>query len=246
MTFLSHSNVRQCCFLRIAVRIPILALLLPLIGSASDYSSLLEEATDALDNDFEDNWAYTETTVESDGTYVGRYDPTRPDNQRWTLLTVDGRTPTDDEFADFLDEKADEVSRDEDNDDDSGNDVGDMVQPDSLELIEESDDHWLFSFVPSEDEEDEGFLEHVDATLKIARNGPYLEIINLQSSKPFKPQFGVKVSNFVTRLQFGPAATDGPIVPVSVDIRIKARAFLAISVDETVSISYSDYKYVGE
>ena len=120
-----------------------------------------------------------------------------------------------------------------------------MVQPGSLSLIEETDSYWLFNFLPAEDEDDEGILKHLDATLKIVKGGPYIEFISLQSNKPFRPQFGVKISNLTTRLVFGPAAMNGPIVPVSVDIRIKARAFLAISVDETVSISFSDYEYVG-
>jgi hypothetical protein len=56
----------------------------------------------------------------------------------------------------------------------------------------------------------------------------------------------VKIKEFVTRLMFGPAADGGPIVPLSVDVRIKARAFIAIGIDETMSISFSDYEYVGD
>ena len=159
-------------------------------------------------------------------------------------MTVNGRNSTSEEETEFRAEKANDDPGNDD--DDPGNDVEEMVQMDSLSLIEETDDHWMFSFVPSEDEDDEGFMDHVDATLKIARNGPYVEFINLKSNKPFRPQFGVKISEFVTRLTFGPAATDGPIVPYSIDIRIKVRAFLVIRVDETMSISFSDYEYVGD
>ncbi len=117
------------------------------------------------------------------------------------------------------------------------------VDSESLELLEETDDHYLFSFIPSDDDED--FLEHLDATVKIIKSGPYIEYIDMHNSKPFRPRIGVKISNFVTRLGFGPAAEGGPIVPIFIDVRIKMRAFFIINVDETVSISYSDYEFVG-
>ncbi len=229
--------------MKFAVRLAMAALLLPMHAAASDYSALLDEATSALDNHYESDWAFTETSVESEVTTVARYNPALPDGARWILLTVDGRNPTTEEVTEF---RADKAGDDRGNDDgDPENDVEELVQPDSLSLIEETDDHWLFSFVPTEDEDDEGFFEHVDATLKIIKDGPYVEFINLQSNKPFRPQMGVKIKDFLTRLTFSPAVADGPIVPVSINIRIKARAFLFIGIDETVSISFSDYEYVG-
>jgi hypothetical protein len=224
----------------------IIACLLPLQVAAGDYSALLQEAASALDNDFDNQWAFTETSIESELTTVARFNPANPRGERWHLLTVDGRSPTGEEIADFAEEKAEESWRSDDYEkDEPGNDVEEMVEPDSLQLIEETDEHWLFSFDPSEDDDEEEFLKFVDATLRIAKDGPYIEYIHMQNNKPFRPQFGVKVKEFVTRLVFGPAATGGPIVPLSVDIRIKARAFLVVGVDETFSTSFSDYEFVA-
>ena len=223
--------------MKIAIRLPMLALLLPLHAAAGDYSALLSKAPGALDNDYASDWAFTETSVDSEITTVARFDPSGPDGERWHLLTVNGRNPTATEVADFREERTEDFPEDSD-DDDPGNDVEEMVQPGSLSLIEETDSYWLFNFLPAEDGDDEGILEHLEATLKIVKGGPYIEFISLQSNKLFRPKFGVKISNLTTRLVFGPAAMNGPIVPVSVDIGIKARAFLAISVDETVSISF--------
>lgn len=230
--------------MKFAIRLAIAALLLPAHALASDYAALLDDAAAALDDDYMSDWAFTETSADSEITTVARYHPARPGNERWNLLTVNGHPPTDKEVAAFREDKAGEDPGN--NDDDRDNDVEEMVQPDSLSLIEETDEHWLFSFSPSEDEDDEGFLKHVDATLKIVKHGPYIEFISLRSNKPFKPRFGVKISELVTHLSFGPAAAGGPIVPESVDIRVRARAFLAIGIDETVSISFSDYEYVGD
>lgn len=206
--------------------------------AAVDHDAIFEEAVQAINNDYRQSWAFTETSVETDAVLVGRYDPRRPSGERWTLLSIDDREPTADEIEDYLDD------RDDDDGEENTDNVDIMVEDGSLVLLEETDDHYLYSFTPSGNDED--FMEHVDATIKIIKDGPYIGYIDLHASEPFRPQFGVKVSEFTTRLSFGPAAEGGPIVPRLVDIRIKLRAFLIINVDEKNFISYSEYEFVGD
>ena len=207
-------------------------------------AAILQEAAQSMDDDYRQEWAYTETSIESDTQTTGRYDPRQPVGEQWQLLSFNGRKPTADEIAEYAEDK--EHDNGSSSPDDRDHDFDDVAQADSLELIEETDEYWLYSFTPVEDDDEEEFMKFVDATMKIVKDGPYIEYIDLHSNKPFKPQFGVKVKEFVTRLIFGPAAVGGPIVPLSVDVRIKARAFLAIGIDESMSISFSDYEYVGD
>jgi hypothetical protein len=229
----------------VATRLATFAFLLPLQAFAGDYDDIVRAAIDALDDDYHEQWAFTETSVESELTTVARYNPGGLASQPWTLLSINGGEPDAEETADFLESKADEFAED-DKDDDSKDGIEQMINPGSLLLLDETDSHLLFSFIPSEDEFEAGFAEHVNGTIKIAKGVPYVEFINLENSEVFKPQFGVKISEFQTRLKFAPAALDGPIVPTSINVRIKARAFLAIKVDETISYSYTDYRYVGD
>ena len=210
---------------------------------ATNHAAILQEAAQAMDDDYMQAWAYTETSIESEEHTVGRYDPRLPVGERWQLLSLNDRQPTTQEIADYAEGKTgDNGSSSADKGD---HDVDDIAESNSLRLIEETDDYWLYSFTPVEDDDEEEFLKHVDATMKIIKDGPYIEYIDMHSNKPFKPQFGVKVKEFVTRLQFGRASDDGPVVPLSVDVRIKARAFLALGIDEMMSVSFSDYEYVG-
>lgn len=211
--------------------------------AATNPAAILQEATQSMDDDYMQEWAYTETSIESDTQTIGRYDPRQPVGERWQLLSYNGRKPTADEIAEYAEDK--EHDDGSSSPDDRDHDFDDVAQADSLKLIEETDEYWLYSFIPVEDDEEE-FMKFVDATMKIVKDGPYIEHIDMHSNKPFKPQFGVKVKEFVTRLIFGPAAVGGPIVPLSVNVRIKARAFLAIGIDESMSISFSDYEYVGD
>lgn len=63
-------------------------------------TSLLEEAVDNWLGE-RDHWAFTQRAVEFDGDQrrerLERYDPSRSGNERWTLLAINGKTPTADQ-----------------------------------------------------------------------------------------------------------------------------------------------------
>jgi hypothetical protein len=221
----------------------LLALLPVSLASAEDYADIVNRAFAAINNDFHATWAFTEAETEDGITHVGRYDPSRPAGERWSLISVDGRKPSSEQVEDYLDDKH-EFEFSEDDDDDI-----EIIDFDTLELIEETDDYWIFRFVPNgEDEEDEKareFMRQVNGTVKVVRDGHYLEYLDMYNEKPIKPAFSVKISRFVTRLTFGPAVDGGPIVPKTVDVQVKGRAALLIRFDESESTHYSDYEYVG-
>ena len=59
--------------------------------------------------------------------------------------------------------------------------------------------------------------------------------------------FGLqKISHFLTRLTFAPVAGHGPVFLQSIDVRVKGRAALLISLDVQESTQYSDFEYVGD
>ena len=215
-------------------------------SAAEDYAAIVDEAFANIDADYRDQWAYSETTSEEGRTLVGHYDPRRPVGERWTLKSVDGRAPTSDELDEYLEDKADDQG--DERDDGGDDDAQDFVNVDSLALLEETSGYWLFGFTPNlEDEDDDArkFMQQVNGTLKVAKDGPYVESLELSNDKPIKPAFSVRISHFLTRLTFGPAAEGGPIVPLTMDVRIKGRAAVVIRFDEAESIAYSDYEFAG-
>ena len=227
----------------------IFGLLLAPATFAEDYAAIVERAFAAIDSDFHSSWAFTESSLEEGVTVTGRYDPRRPEGERWSLLSVDGRTPGEDEIEDYLDDKEDDYQWDNDHSDD-GNDEFELVDFDTLELVEETDEHWLFSFIPAEDnEEDEearDVLRKIVGSIKVVRDGHYLEYLDLRNDKPIRPAFSVRISRFLTRLTFGPAGGDGPIVPLKINVEVKGRALLVVTFNETESITYSGYEHVGD
>ena len=96
------------------------------------YEALFEQALASITWNTHEDWAFTEATSGNDGDFVGRYDPRLPEDQRWTLLSIDGRDPTDEESRQYAERKHGE-HHDGDHEDDG--DVDGMVDPGSLELV---------------------------------------------------------------------------------------------------------------
>lgn len=240
----------------------LIGLLLPAVAFANDYEDIVRRAFESIERDVKEQWAFTETSTEDDVVRVGRYDPRLPEGEQWELVSVDGLEPQDDEIEEFLDDKEsdqrrvrtggrpdeDDANNDRAEDDDDEREHSAIVNFASIELVEESGDHWIFDFKPNdEDDEDSDarFMEHVEGRLKIIKSGHYVESIHLSNEKAIKPVIGVKISKFEMKMAFGPAIEDGPIVPMTVDVQVKGRAMLVIKFDEVEKIRFSDYEYAG-
>jgi len=213
------------------------------------YEALFQSAIKAITWDFHEDWAFTLTSSGTDGDRVGRFDPRQPEDERWTLLTLDGRAPTDEESAEYAENDHHFGDGDSDDDDGDGNAI-DMVEPGTLRLVEETDDYWLLSFVPTDDDDEDDVgskvLESMQGTVKIIKDGQYLAYIDIHNEKPIRPQIGVKMKKFLMHMSFGPIADDGPVVMRSMDFAIKLSAFVVVRVNEAESLAFSNFEYAGE
>ena len=220
---------------------PVLLLLLflcPLMSMAEDdYNVIFKKALEAVDFDFEEHCAFTETRVDSEHVWVGRFDPRAATNERWQIVSVDGREPTEKEVEEFQETKTPDHSGDGDKR------VHAMVEPDSVELVEETGDFWLLGFTPDEDQD---VMNSVDATIRVDKTTHRLDYIDMRNHKPIKPGYGVRISKLITRLTFGPAFEGGPVVPVSTQVEVKGRAYLVVSFDEEELIRNSEFECVGK
>ena len=223
----------------------ILGLALASLAGAEDHAAFVRQAFAAVDSEFRKDWAFTETSIEDDMTFTWRYDPRRRADERWLLIKIDGRQPTPAEIDEFG-SRSDAVH---DDDDEDLADELEIVNFESLELIERTDSRRVFSFKPNgdndADEQERRFMEQVSGRLSIALDGPYVEYLELRNDKPIRPATGVKIKRFLTRLVFARLGESGPVVPMSVDVEIKGSALLVIRFDEKESIRFSDFRYVG-
>jgi hypothetical protein len=209
--------------------------------------ALVERALENMEAVTVEEWAFTETSVQNGTTVVKRHDPTRPHGERWTLVSVDSRPPTDEEREEHLreNEREDKSQADDAGEEDDG-EIRAMISPDSLSLLEETATHLVYRFDPvAEDEDESKMYEHVDATLRVSKEGPFVESLEMRSRKPFRIAFGVKLKEFATVLTFAQVGSERAVLPETVSIRMAGRAFLVKKIDETVEVTYSDYQRPG-
>ncbi len=213
-------------------------------GSAEAHADIVARAFEALDNGYDSAWAFTETSTKDGVVRIAAYDPRRPDTERWTLVSIDGQAPSDANLESFVSEKqkSDEAKAERN----GRHHAVVSIEPGTLRLVEETNDHWRFGFVPGEENDDDEFMRHVDGTLDIAKDGEYVRSIVMRNSRPIKPGFGVKIKTFYVELAFGPAVPDGPIVPQRIDAEVEGRAFFAVGIRERESVRYTDYARVGD
>ena len=205
--------------------------------AAEPHQAIYEKALDDVEFDFDERWAYTETRVDSEHVWVGRYDPRRASSERWQIVSIDGRDPTEKESEEFLEGKR----RDHSGNNDQRVDA--LVDTDSVRLVDETSEFWLFGFTPDEEQE---VLDSIEATMRIDKTTGQLDYIDMRNHEPIKPGYGVKISKLITRLTFAPAIDGGPVVPVSTQVEVQGRAYLLISFDEEELIRNSDFEFVGD
>jgi hypothetical protein len=204
---------------------------------ADDYVELFESAVETVNWNLTDEWAFTETRLVDGLPWVARFDPRKAEGERWKLVSVDGRAPSNDELREFAHDK-------EDHDSSDGSQRVNIVGADTLEPVAETDEYWDFTFVPQEDEIE--FIENVDAVLRIMKDGQYLESVDIQNRADIRPGFGTRISTFVVQMKFGPAVEGGPIVPYAMKVKVVGRALLFIGFNETELISYSEFEFAGQ
>ena len=210
------------------------------VAHAESHEALVERAFDSLETGIRDHWAFTRTETSAKGVYVATHDPRR--EQAWELLTVDGREPTGDEREDFLSERSRERGED---DDDEEDETRSMVSPGSVELIDETEERWLFNFSPlAESDEDRQFMEAVEGRLEVAKVGHYVSKIRLRNLETIKPGKGVKLNVFDTSFEFAPAWDGSAVLPARLRAKVKGRAMLVVGIDEEQTVEFSDYQRV--
>jgi len=206
-----------------------------------DYQLMLEDAMKKIREDYPDYLAFREQVTRGGNTVVGDYDPSRGDAS-WMLLSMDGVAPAEKEIEKYVKDKQKQTENAKKYPERSPLGVKTMVEPGSLELIEDQAERWLFSFTPTG--EDQKMMRKMKGELSINKAGNYLEWMDVRSKKPFKANFVTKMKEFVMHYEFQ-SLDGGQVVPASFEFRIHIAVGGIDVADERLFANYSDYKFVN-
>ncbi|MHB0969020.1 MAG: hypothetical protein ACYC7A_14565 [Thermoanaerobaculia bacterium] len=214
------------------------------LAVAADNPPLVVEALEAMARS-DATWSYVKTTTGNTRARAEHFDPSLPEESRWTLLEIAGRTPTADERAEYAEEReaermfanADHVS--------DGKVADGLIRDGSLVLLRENDEQVVYSFRPFVGSAVAEFAEAMKGTLTIAKRYPHAFTIEMRNEKPVAPFTGFHINRIFTRLVFRPVTPDGPVLPYELEATLRARAMTVKRLDENSVIRFTQYKKVA-
>lgn len=222
--------------MRLVVLLTSLSLCFAASSRATDTRTRFEEALQTFRTDGPRGWSFTQTSESGSERRVERFDAAKPDFTRWTLLELNGRPPTETEARDYR-EKLTRRSL-------TGNapHLSQQFDLSTLKIVSESDERAVLQcrLKPGEDGDDTA--QYLAATLTFHKPTATIQQLEIASTQPFSPTFGVKIEEMRTLLTYSlPTETHPPLLQKS-STRLRGRAFYFKSLDADLTVTFTDYE----
>jgi hypothetical protein len=217
------------------VAIPAVLLAMTGINSPAATPAYLHQALVGFNPVNPPGWAYTLTTRREDRTISERHDPSKPPGGQWALLTMDGRPPTAEETEKYGRARSAGPGGSQ------SNFTKADIEPGSLQLIRETQDHAEFSaeFREAATGADK-MLGHLLLRLKVDKRVPYVSAYILELKEPYSPILGVKMQELRVEALFRPPNGDQPSLLSQMTSHFAGRIFF-FSTGEDLRLTYQDY-----
>jgi hypothetical protein len=207
--------------------------------TATAFAAVPDELATALKSfraDPPPGWSYTLTSVGEGRSMVERCDATKPDFERWSLVEKDGRPPTPTEAREYAEGRT-RRSR--------GGTAPKFVEQLDLTTVTkigESAERITFQCRLKPGDDGDKVAAFLRATIVVHRPTQTVETIELGSTGEFSPIFVVRIAEMKTRLTYTSPTADRPTLPARVETHVRGRAFLFKSLDEDMTVTFSDYE----
>jgi hypothetical protein len=195
----------------------------------------LEQALKAFHAEGSKGWAFTQTTIAGGKSLIERFDPSKPETTRWSLVQKDGHAATAEEKQKYQ-ETLTRRSRG-----DTAPNVKDQINPDTCEVVGTDGDRTQYRFRLKPGGDDDKSAEHMAATFTLHRPSGTIERVELASIEPFSPVFLIKIEEARTVMTYSLPEKERPTLLQKVTVRVRGRAMWFKSLDEDMTVSYSDY-----
>lgn len=185
-------------------------------------------------------WAFTQTSTSPDRSRVETYNPLAASHLRWSLITENGTTPSAETLESYRQQQTRRTGGQ------TAPNVKEQLIMETAEL--RGDDgqrqQWYFRLKPGAD--DDSSAEHMATTITFHLPSRTIERIELASFESFSPVLGVNVESARTVIEYSQSTSERPSLLQSIKVSIRGRAFWFKSIDSDMTVSYSDYQYMGK
>lgn len=205
------------------------------VAGTSDWRPRVKTALDNLDaTNLDEDWYFNMEVLEEDRLRLIHSDPRRDTYEKRQLLTVNGLAPDSQQLAEFHDA---EVKRIDDIDPDTVG-YGYMVDMETLNLLEVSDGHAIFSFVPRV-KRLENSRDQLRGTLLLDPATQQIKVIEIVNVDELSPAFSVTLDTFQLRLSF--EQEQGANLLQTLESHTVGRMGFVKSFDALVTVDFSEY-----
>jgi len=232
----------------------ILFFILFFILAASGFSmdQLVERAMDKMENTPENAFAYTITKKTKEENTIERFNPSKPEGERWTLIKKNGDPPTEKDIEEYekkkLEEKKAAEKREENNNNSNSQmSLRNMIDEKTVTLVKTSENYRTYSFQASADNNgiSENMAKGLEGTFQVNKEKKYISSITLNNTEKLSPVFGVSIDSFFMQMEFSPLSRNGLIVLRKSIFRMQGKAFLVKNIDTDTTSTYSNYQFIG-
>jgi hypothetical protein len=199
-------------------------------------------------------WAFTREMETSSGRVVARFDPSRPENRRWSPVSPASVEQMTDEQADLYESFLAEPHADfalvfkpapgaEEPEEDF--DLETLADARGA-LVRTEGDFDVFAVDPTVlgDDDMGEFADDLSAEVTLERGSGSVRALRVYADESFKPNVAARIRELDMTMQFGPLAPDGPDGMLAMQMRISGSALFQ-SFDETVRTVNSDFSPVA-
>lgn len=186
------------------------------------------------------NWAFIQATEAGGKSLVEHFDPSKPEFSRWTLLKKDGIAPTDAEVKDYRERLSRRTN--------SGTapSVKDQIDPATCELVSEDGERAVYRFHLKTSTNDDRSAAHMAAVFTLHKPTATIERVELSAFEPFSPMFAVKITEAKTTILYSLPTTERTTLLQQVNVHIRGRAMWLKSLDEDMTVTYTEHVFVGK
>ncbi len=181
-------------------------------------------------------WSYTQTTAAQGESTVERYDATKPEFDRWSLVQKNGRAPTADETQTYNEIRS-RHSRGG-----TAPKITDQMDETSVRLAGETPERATYQAKLRPGESGDRTAPFLRMTIVVHKPTATIESVELASTDEFSPTFAVKIAELKTTMTYRAPVGGTPAQPVQVTTHVRGRAFWVKSLDADMTVTYSDYE----
>ena len=222
---------------------PMRFLLLLWLAGATLFAAAPRELASALEHFRSDpprGWSFTQTTSAEGKSTVERYDATRPEFDRWSLVQKDGRTPTPAELKDYAEARS-RRSRTG-----TAPALVEQLVLDACETVSDSPERTVYRCPLRPGESRDKTALFLRATIVLLKPTHTIESVELANIEPFSPTLGVKIAALKTTMRYSLPQGETPSLPEIVATHLRGTAFFFKTLDADMTVKFSDYVRAGK